>query len=223
MRKAEFKTAAKQIFVNNEKYFELWQVEEYKWSENFKEVELNELFFSESEARKAAEASDPSVGYTVEVNRVLVPYVYFNEHFGFQEEFNLEEVMDIALILVEGVWSEVCEGENIEGAILVEWSWEKYIGYCRNLHRVGIAGEGMFYEIKNTADLSTGGEDYTNRRTYSILLDKNEVEEADDIAEAIREALGQKSWLWNHFQNRNFIEEQIENLANEKNMQNEKI
>ena len=36
------------------------------------------------------------------------------------------------------------EGKDITGAVVVEWNWEKYPGYCRNLTDIGIAGGRYF-------------------------------------------------------------------------------
>ena len=44
------------------------------------------------------------------------------------------------------------EGKDITGAVVVEWNWEKYPGYCRNLTDIGIAGEGIFYSLKKGRD-----------------------------------------------------------------------
>ena len=95
----------------------------------------------------------------------------------------------------------VFEGEDITGAIIVRWSYEKYVGYCRNLQDIGIAGEYPFHEFVTEKDLITGNEERTFRSNYSVLLTKDEVEEASNTKEAVEEELQNGSWKWNYFRN----------------------
>lgn len=92
-------------------------------------------------------------------------------------------------------------GESIEGAVIVEWSWEKYVGYCRNFHGL------RFGESNETEqDLITGNEERTFNRNLSILVEASELEGLTDAekVEAIKEAFSQSHWKWNYFNTPNF-------------------
>lgn len=93
-------------------------------------------------------------------------------------------------------------GKSLEGCILVFWSWQRYIGYARKCIEVRHANP------EDTESLTTK-QDKTFVTQCDILLTAKEVAEADDLQEAVREALSKPSWKWT---NPNFVESQIENL-----------
>lgn len=92
--------------------------------------------------------------------------------------------------------------KSLEGAVLVFWSWERYIGYARKLIEVRRA-----YSDDTEALLTK--QDKVFATQCDILLKADEVEAADDLQEAIRERLEDGSWKWN---NPGFITSAIENF-----------
>ena len=93
------------------------------------------------------------------------------------------------------------EYDSIEGDVIVGWSWEKYIGYCRKL-------EGLhFGRYKETeVDLITGNEESTFRSNYSILCKASELEglTEDEKVEYIENELNNGSWKWSYFKTPKF-------------------
>ena len=90
--------------------------------------------------------------------------------------------------------------KSLEGAVLVFWSWERYIGYARKLIEVRRA-----YSDDTEALLTKQDKGYATQ--CAILLKADEVEAADDLQEAIRERLEDGSWKWT---NPGFINSQVE-------------
>ena len=93
-------------------------------------------------------------------------------------------------------------GKSLEGCILVFWSWQRHIGYARKCIEVRHANP------EDTESLTTK-QDKTFVAQCDILLTAEEVAEAEDLQEAVREALSKSSWKWT---NPNFVESQIENI-----------
>lgn len=92
--------------------------------------------------------------------------------------------------------------KSLEGAVLVFWSWDRFIGYARKLIEVRRA-----YSDDTEALLIKQDEIYSTQ--CDILLDADEVEAADDLQEVIRERLERGCWKWN---NPDFITTAIENF-----------
>jgi hypothetical protein len=92
--------------------------------------------------------------------------------------------------------------KTLEGCILVFWSWERYIGYARKCLQVR-------YAYDNETEQLLTKQDKVFATQCDILLTAEEVANADDIQEAVREALESSTWKW---QNTNFVESQIENF-----------
>lgn len=88
------------------------------------------------------------------------------------------------------------KGEDIAGAVIVIWSWEKYVGYCRKLHglRFGERGE-------TESDLSTENLERIFRTNESVLLKSEELKDLtnEEKVERIEEELSQDHWKWNYF------------------------
>ena len=94
--------------------------------------------------------------------------------------------------------------ESLEGCILVAWSWQTHVGYCRKLHEVF----RPYSCFKTTKDLISGNEERVFATNYSILLTKEEVESKNwdgfsyspTLAEKIADRLNNGSWKWERFQ-----------------------
>ena len=91
--------------------------------------------------------------------------------------------------------------KSLEGAVLVFWSWERYIGYARK-----------FIEIRrgysdDTEALLTK-QDKVFATQCDVVLTAEQVEEAgDDLHEAILDRLTDGTWKW---QNQSFMERCVE-------------
>ena len=160
------------------------------------------------EKDKAYEAFNlikPAVGYCKEIEECTLHYEEINDLIEFREEFSLEQLVarmysvDYAIEFS----SDEYQGEDITGAVIVCWSWEKYVGYAQNLLDISIAGEWPSYELKYESDLITGNEESRFRPNFSVLLTASEIEDLTpaEYYEAIMEALRCGSWKWNYFKN----------------------
>ncbi len=77
----------------------------------------------------------------------------------------------------------------LDGCILVFWSWHRYIGYARKFIelRRAYSGDTERMLIKQDKVVAT---------QCDVLLTAAEVEAADDLQAAIRDALARDSWKW---------------------------
>lgn len=160
-------------------------INEFRW-ENTADP-IIELKGSEDELNIAIEKAaniTPEIGFNIQVEKITV-----NED---------DDVIDSEI-----VWeSDVNKGEDIKGSIVIQWSWEKHVGYARNLIDIGIAGEFPFHKIEKEVDLFSGNEDYTYRPNFSVLIKASDIEnlDKDELIEKINDELG-NGWKWNYFKN----------------------
>lgn len=141
--------------------------------------------------------TDIEIGQQLQITPVELPYRDLIGYYLTDEMYRLADLSNTASS------TEIIEpsGDNIEGAVLVEWSWEKYVGYARNLHSLRF---GNYNETE--ADLVTGNEERTFRHNLSLLVEADKLSglsNAEKI-ETIREALDHDSWKWNYFHTPNF-------------------
>lgn len=92
--------------------------------------------------------------------------------------------------------------KSLEGCILVFWAWERYIGYARKCIEIRWAENGETEEL-------LAKQDKVNAAQCDILLTAEEVKNARDIKEAVRDAMEMDSWKW---QNESYVESQIEDF-----------
>ena len=174
---------------------------QYRWEDSADpETEDVDYFLTKETAVDYAQKIDLEVGFLPKVEEISIEL----DAFEADEEFELEELDDHFKYggEAEDVWTgDSNDGDDIAGAVIIEWSWEKYVGYARNLVRVGMAGEWPFQEFSKESDLISGNEDRTFRSNYSVLLTPEEVKASNDLQESIDEALNADHWKWNYFKN----------------------
>lgn len=126
------------------------------------------------------------------------------------KNFGESEKTDVAKAIIENSTDEEiidCANydfdKSIEGSILIFWSWERYIGYARKCLELRYA------DSHDTEKLLTK-QDRVFATQCDILLTAEEVKQATNIKEAIREEMGKSSWKWT---NPSHIETLIENLS----------
>lgn len=195
--------------------------QQYRWEDSANpEIDDQEFHEAHEEAIAAAKAINLEVGFTAQVETISVDCGHVDEWLQEKDEDFEFELVDIFKefhcysgfdITTEDVATN--DGEPITGAIIISWSWEKYVGYCRNLEQVGKAGSWPFHEVKTESDLITGNEDRTFRTNMSVLLTAEEVEQAgEDLEEVIKEALNESHWKWNYFKKNPSTVELMANL-----------
>jgi len=90
-------------------------------------------------------------------------------------------------------YSHVCTGNNINGAVIVRWSWQTYIGYCRKFHGVRFGGA---YETES--DLIDDAPERVYAVVEEVLLTAEEIAGLtdEDRDSKIYDALQATSWKW---------------------------
>ena len=200
----------------NQKQYLVFKSMQFRWEETADpEREDVEFHLTKEAAIEAAEAISLNVGFYPLAEMISIPVGNISD----DEEFELADLENYNEYQgdCEEVWSgSEFKGESIEGAIIIEWSWEKYVGYARNLKDIGTAGQFPFHAFKTENDLISGNEERTFRSNYSILLTAEEISKSDNLQESIEEALNASSWKWNHFKNNpqsQHIVEKIEEIS----------
>ncbi len=203
MRKAEFK---KQVEKYTDRHGDLilsiYKALQYRWQDGRNIEEEDEAyFFTQEEAEEYLATLSLTVGFEPHIDRIDFEYADFNWEINFGADREIGDFLP-SRCEFETVYSgDLFEGDDITGSIIVRWSYEKFVGYCRNLKDIGIAGEYPFHEFATEADLITGNEESTFRDNYSVLLTKEEVDDASDLFDAIEEELQRGHWKWNYFRN----------------------
>lgn len=203
-------TDLEQIEYNGEQYLVVYKAQQYRW-ENSADPEIEDVkyFIDENEAKVYAEEDILlNIGFESQVESRCLETSSLSQDDWEREFDDVEEIVEEYKFddYVETQTIDYNEGKDITGAVVVEWNWEKYPGYCRNLTDIGIAGEGIFYSLKNEANLITGNEENTWRKNYSLLLTKEEIKEfseiyqkEDSLKEVLYEKLYDSGWQWNDF------------------------
>lgn len=203
-------TDLEQIEYNGEQYLVVYKAQQYRW-ENSADPEIEDVkyFIDENEAKVYAEEDILlNIGFESQVESRCLETSSLSQDDWEREFDDVEEIVEEYKFddYVETQTIDYNKGKDITGAVVVEWNWEKYPGYCRNLTDIGIAGEGIFYSLKNEDNLITGNEENTWRKNYSLLLTKEEIKEfseiyqkEDSLKEVLYEKLYDSGWQWNDF------------------------
>lgn len=151
------------------------------------------------EAKSEAESMKLDVGYSAVIYAIYISNVTKEAE---EVEFDdIEEVFDEYFDMLDIEFDELVkteEGKNIEGAVVIKWQWNKYVGYSRNFVGVGIAGQYPYHNILKEIDLITGDEDRVFRTNYSILATKEELEEHG--TEVLLRKMIEGDWKWDNVQ-----------------------
>ena len=112
------------------------------------------------------------------------------------KNFGEFEKTEVAMAIMEnptGEESVECANydfeKSLEGAILVFWSWQRYIGYARKCLEVRRAHSDDTEKILLKQDMVFATQ-------CDILLTAEEVNNADNLQDAILEELAKSSWKW---------------------------
>lgn len=203
-------TDLEQIEYNGEQYLVVYKAQQYRWENSVDpEIEDVKYFIDENEAKVYAEEDILlNIGFESQVENRCLETSSLSQDDWEREFDDVEEIVEEYKFddYVETQTIDYNKGKDITGAVVVEWNWEKYPGYCRNLTDIGIAGEGIFYSLKNEDNLITGNEENTWRKNYSLLLTKEEIKEfseiyqkEDSLKEVLYEKLYDSGWQWNDF------------------------
>ena len=151
------------------------------------------------EAKSEAESMKLDVGYSAVIYAIYISNVTKEAE---EVEFDdVEEIFDEYFDMIDIEFDEYVkteEGKNIEGAVVIKWQWNKYVGYSRNFVGVGIAGQYPYHNILKEIDLITGDEDRVFRTNYSVLATKEELEEHG--TEVLLRKMIEGDWKWNNVQ-----------------------
>jgi hypothetical protein len=158
-----------------------------------------EYFLDKDDAIKYAKKIKCEVGFQQIVQKLYVKILTLD--FEDDEEFELEDLDNYRLYYTERdeIWTGTFnDGRNLEGAIILVWSWGKYVGYSRHFDSIRYG----FYDEKET-DLIDNTKN-TFKRTETVLLEKEEIEDLLDseILEKVIEEL-RKLNKWDTLENWN--------------------
>jgi hypothetical protein len=203
MRKATFyKQAEKYTDKHGNLILSVYKAQQYRWEETADpQTDDEAYFFTQQEAEEYLGTLSLTVGFQGITDKIDFEYTDFNATFDFGSEGEIKDFLPSRCEFDTVYYGDVFEGDDIAGAIIVRWSYEKFVGYCRNLKDIGIAGEYPFHEFITEKDLIKGNEDSTFRDNYSVLLTKEEVDDASNLFDAIEEELQRGHWKWNYFRN----------------------
>lgn len=184
-------------------YIIFYRSRQYRWETTCDPESYDETYhLTKTDAEQAVNKIALNIGFSPNIDEIKININVFN--FDSDDEFELCDLdnyrkynSDIETIFDGNEYV----GDDIEGSIIIEWSWEKYVGYCRNLLDIGVAGNYPFQIFKNESCLITGNEESTFKSNYSILLTPQEIDECDDLQIAVEYALDSLLWKWNYFKN----------------------
>jgi hypothetical protein len=181
----------------------VYKVSNFRWLETPDPIILNvEFFVDKGEAIKRMNSLEDVIGFTPVVEELSFELEDITLEDIESGHFNPEDYSPYCVDVVDSLLEY--RGKDITGSIIIEWSYEKYVGYARNLLNIGIVGEWPYDYLKDESDLITGNEEYVNKPCFSVLLTKEEVEEKiseDNLEEQVDHELYYHNWRWNHFKN----------------------
>ena len=94
--------------------------------------------------------------------------------------------------------------KTLDGAIIVTWEWQTHVGYARKII-------GLRYGNDDDTEALLTKEDRCYRPQCDVVMTKEEVEECEDLEEALYgELLGKRDWKWS---DPSFVETLIEGIA----------
>lgn len=186
------------------------------------------LYFDYEEAKEAlvkvSDAKEADFGELIEVN-LMEANVTLNdiedvdwediEEYG-EDAFDDDDLMKIAAsvndIDIRDVVGATYKYESVDGAILIIWYWDRYVGYARGVRDIR---EGMYGE---TTEMCIH-EDHTFCNQCSVLVKASELEglSPQERYELIEERLhdgcacGEGQWEWN-FKAEAYIESYLNDL-----------
>tara|TARA_B100000953_G_C18012522_1_gene418434 strand:+ start:666 stop:1331 length:666 start_codon:yes stop_codon:yes gene_type:complete len=212
MKTSDFNQVTVTVYRNTkpvqEKAIEFFKGLQYRWEHTpDPEREDEKAFLTQKEALQYAENISLELGFYPKVERIsILQEDLLDLEIEAEEEFELDNFISVynleSCVEIEDVWTgELEKGDAITGAVIIQWSWEKHVGYARNLLQIGIAGTFPFHEFERESDLLSGNEDSTFKPNYSVLLTASEVAQADDLKETVFNELNRGSWKWNYFKN----------------------
>lgn len=174
-----------------------------------------EYFLTLNEAMEHNNNINPLLGWTCIIDKLVF---FLDDILEYMEDNDIaiDEDVDFDEVLTDNIDSEIWigklgKGDEISGDVIVEWSWEKHVGYCRNLHKLWNADE-LGYQYQH--QLITGNEERTYRHNYSVLVKTSELEglSDDEKMDVIMEAIQKDEWKWNSFNRRHINESLLEDL-----------
>lgn len=166
----------------------LYSACQYRWDTDRTadpEIDDYKYFVTEEEALAYAKQIKVGLGFHAVVEKITYPEIAdceMDTELGSEADFS-------------EIWRGAeNEGENLDGAILVCWSWRTHVGYSRKI-------EGLLWAGGNDTESSigTGNVDRVFRNNYSVLLNASDIAglDAQQLRFALEERLGDSMWKWN--------------------------
>ena len=169
------------------------------------EEDLDGFYFDREDAVKAmedvAKSTEPEFGVRTEIcldKAEISPDDLDDVDFDELEEFGGMVFGDSDLLEIFNEHRDYEDSRDVEyqyrsvdGALLVFWSWNRYIGYARDLQEIR---EGMYGEDESICIK----QDKTFVTQCDVLIEKQELEglSREDRRSLIEQRLGESQWKW---------------------------
>jgi len=169
------------------------------------EEDLDGFYFDREDAVKAmedvAKSTEPEFGVRTEIcldKAEISPDDFDGVDFDEVEEFGGMVFGDSDLLEIFNEHRDYEDSRDVEyqyksvyGALLVFWSWNRYIGYARDLQEIR---EGMYGEDESICIK----QDKTFVTQCDVLIEKQELEglSREDRRSLIEQRLGESQWKW---------------------------
>lgn len=164
------------------------------------EEDLDGFYFDRDDAVKAmedvAKSTEPEFGVRTEIilyKAEISPDDLDDVDFDEVEEFGDSDLLKIFNYYRDYEDSRDVEYQykSVDGALLVFWSWNRYIGYARDLQEIR---EGMYSEDESICIK----QDKTFVTQCDVLIEKQELEglSREDRRSLIEQRLGESQWKW---------------------------
>lgn len=160
------------------------------------------LFSTEEEARRQFDLNKSTLsaecGQSIEMNLLKSDFekevLQLTSYDDFLEEYKRCHLYDDETI---DNYEFVYAYRDISADIVIQWSWEKYVGYSRNLIEIDY---GIRYG-RTECDLITGNEECTFRPNYDIVMTAEELEgmSREEVRDELTARLSDSHYRWNRF------------------------
>lgn len=196
----------------NTDYALIYEALAYRWEDTADpEREDSKFFFELKQAIDYAKSIELEIGFHPVVEKKGIEVCDLREC---EDELDTAEeyINYFDVETFDDVWTgSVNEGKNIEGAIVLVWSYEKHVGYARNFLEIRY---GNHNELES--DLVTTNHERVWAPVSQVLLNKSDIENLSDeeiLAKVNSELYEVRDWKWNHFKNQPTDEKIIDGLS----------
>lgn len=173
--------------------------DEIEYDNNCLEKELmRELgtFDSEEDVMKAIKSVDikPDFGFYLELQPYYIDVEKIDtEFYDVENDDDIFDLFDDDFEPCDDWRTIYYDYKSIEGAIIVFWSWQTYVGYCRSIHEIRVGDRGETEEL-------CVEDDSVYVENASVLVEKEDLEGLTkaEVRKLIMHNLNDTYWKWSN-------------------------